>query len=85
MNHSDSVPPDGERCVTESYGSILIEFTDSDPSVVHDLTSANPEGFIRSRPTALLEEYLEAGYFNEDTAHLVREELERRKQGPPAG
>lgn len=84
MNPSDpSHPRDDKNRVETLGGGILVEFTDTDPCVVRDGPFLTPEEKLRRRPTALLEEYLAAGYFNEETARRVREELERRKKEPP--
>ena len=84
MNNADSTPAGDEDRVETLGGGVLVEFDDTDPSVLRDLPHLTPEENIRHQSTTTLEEYLEAGYFNEETARLVRAELERRKKEPPA-
>jgi hypothetical protein len=85
MNAPDSSSPKDDRdCVETFGGGILIEICDTDPGVDRTIPFETPEERMRRRPTALIEEYLEAGYFNEETARIAREELERRKKQPPA-
>jgi hypothetical protein len=85
MNEPNPSPArDRENRVETCGGGVFVEFIDTDPRVVHDTAPISREEMMRRRPTALIEEYLEAGYFNEETARVAREELERRKKQPPA-
>ena len=74
----------GEKVETVG-GGVLVEYVDTDPEVVHDDSPGDREEHIRRRSTTVLEQYLDAGYFNADTERLVRAELARRKnEQPPA-
>jgi hypothetical protein len=83
MNIPDTpAPRDNEERVETFSSDILIEFSDTDPRVVH-LPPLSREENTPRLPTWLLEQHLEAGYYDEETRGLVREELERRKKQPP--